>query len=160
MGKGSGFARYRALGYGRYKRARERLPLPQTKNELTRFAEESQGPVADALFDEDLVGYTEGGVLAVKPERVKERAKDYVQETMLTAQVSKFSLIDAEKRDLERKGITGITDRQAANSINRQEAVKAKAILSAANVGKVDLTPAQRERLRRAAGGTLSRSGL
>jgi len=152
VAKTSGYANYRKKGYGPFKRARD-LPLPQTKNEITGFAENSKGPVAAALFEEDLIEYSEGGVISVKNERVAQRAKDYVVETQLTAQTSKRSVIDAEARNLERLGVTGITDKVAANSINRQEAHKARAILTAAQVGGVKLTPAQSERLSRAAGG-------
>lgn len=152
MAKASGYANYKKKGYGPFKRARD-LPLPQTKNEITGFVEQSKGPVAEALFAEDLITYSEGGVIAVKPERVAQRAKDYVVETQLSAQTSKRSIIDAETRNLERLGVTGVTDKVAINSINRQEATKAKAILTAAQVGGVKLTEAQQERLRRAAGG-------
>jgi len=142
MSKSSGWRRWKDQ-YGKFQRATDKGSAGDTPETLTNFAETSKGPVARALFEQELVDYDESGTLQVQRDNVKEAAARLTKDAQYVNTGRKSEEIVKSIQYLNE----GYTERQAVNLANKSTAAQAQAVLDAARVGKVALTPAQRERL-------------
>jgi hypothetical protein len=148
MAKASGWANWSA----RQQSGRGRdLELPTNKDELEKFAENSPGPVANKLFEEKVIQYNDKGEIVVNKAVVQSRAKRFVEDSR-DATYNKDYVVRATQEEARERG-ENLTKRQAENSYNRDQAARAKAILVAAQVGRVRLTEAQERRLKETAEG-------
>ena len=149
MAKGSGWANWiarRGAG-GISSRRRRDVGEPGTSAEsLSSFAETSPGPVAVALFEQNLIAYDKTGKLAVQRDQVKEAARKFVKESQ-TTEYDRGYLVDSMRERVRERG-GNISYRQAENLINSEYAEKSRAIQLASSVGKVRLTEAQDRRLK------------
>jgi hypothetical protein len=148
MSKPSGWRVYRQR-YSPYQRATDPA-LPKRPEELEQFAETSRGPVNRALFDQGLIEYSEQGQIVVNRSEVQAQARGYVKYTQ-DATYSRDYLVSSYREATP--GADKINKAAAERGLNKHEAAKAKAILLAADLGKVNLTDAQRQRLERVAAG-------
>jgi hypothetical protein len=152
MAKASGWANWSARQ--RSGRARDR-ELPTNREELEQFAENSPGPVANKLFEEKVIKYNDKGEIVVDRAVVEARAKRFVEDSR-DATYSKDYVVRAYQEEARERGET-LTTRQAENAYNREQAARARAILVAAEVGKVKLTEAQERRLKETSEGNYLR---
>lgn len=142
MAKASGWANWNTRSQSG--RGRD-LELPTNREELGKFAETSPGPVANKLFEEKVIQYNDKGEVVVNRAVVESRARRFVEETR-DATYSKNYVVRSYQEEAHERGET-LTERQAENAYNREQAARARAILLAAQIGKVRLTEAQERRL-------------
>jgi len=148
MSKLSNWANWRRR-YGQYQQATDPA-LPTHHKDLDRFAETSKGPVNRALFDQGLIEYNNQGQFVVNRSEVQAQAREYVKYTQ-DATYSRDYLVSSYQEVTP--GAEHINKAAAERGLNKHEAAKAKAILLAADLGKVNLTDAQRTRLQTVAEG-------
>jgi hypothetical protein len=115
------------------------------------LAETSTGPIATQLWERDLVSYDENANIKVQPEKVKAAVTEFMSDSR-NADLPRADLVGFAQADAAAAG-RPIDKATAERRLNRREAARAQAILLSANEGKVKLTPAQTERLERAAKG-------
>jgi len=135
--------------YGQYQRATDPA-LPAHERDLERFAEKSRGPINRALFDQGLVEYNNQGQMVVNRSEVAAQAREYVKYTQ-DATYSRDYLVSSYQEVTP--GAEHINKAVAERGLNKHEAARAKAILLAADLGKVNLTDAQQQRLKTVANG-------
>lgn len=119
-----------------------------TPDELNRFAYEQTGSVNSALLENDLAEVNDDGEFVVNKGNVKKEARKYVDYTQRFPEYPRDYINDLRREEAAAAG-RPLTRQGAERQINREEAAKARAILLAARVGKVELTEAQRQRLER-----------
>jgi len=131
----------------------------RTADSLNVFLDQSEGALARALkgiddddFEHALLNINfDTDKWEVNKENVKYQADVFLNESRYMVNYNKSYLLDMVQERLNASGLS-ITDPFELESIyNRDYAYKAKAILSAADVGGVRLTDAQRRRLNEAA---------
>jgi hypothetical protein len=155
MSKASGWNRWRA----RYnpqsrrnfsQRGRDQ-ELPKDRESLERFAEsDRQGPVARELWNQELVEYNDKAEIVVNQSEVQAQARSIAKDTQ-DASYPREYIVKLYKE--QTPGAENLNTQDAERAVNRHYAAKAQAVLTAAEVGKVKLTDAQRERLQRVANG-------
>lgn len=133
----------------------------RTVESLNVFLDQSEGALARALkgiddddFEHSLLNINfDTDKFEVNKENVKYQADIFLNESRYMVNYNKRYLLDMVQERLDANGLA-ITDPFELESIyNRDYAYKAKAIISAADVGGVRLTDAQRRRLNEAADG-------
>lgn len=155
MSKTSGWdnwrKRYNPDNYRQFSKRGTDQALPTDREGLEQFAEsDRQGPVARELWNQELVEYNDKAQIVVNRSEVQAQARSFVKDTQ-DASYPRDYLVKLYKE--QTPGAQQINDAAAEQGLNRHYAAKAKAILTAAEVGKVQLTESQRERLQRAADG-------
>lgn len=162
--KGSGWARYRQFNYlpdntKFADRRRDRVDprTIQDAQQLKMFVDQPVGPVSYALKQSSYIEESDDGTVKIRADRVKEAAKEYVAEARTNQDTVQLDQ-DADPKERIRQvqdayWFDDVSERQAINLINRQEAAHAEALLTAARVGKVKLTDVQSRRLEAIANG-------
>jgi len=131
---------------------RDDRPTAKTvKNEqdLTRLAR-ANGIVADKLWENKLIEFGADGKLRTDQAAITKASARF------TAGVreERFYGLDHQREGIQNLAEThGITEKQAANMYNWEQQAEAIAILSAANAGKVTLSPHEKGILQGAAAG-------
>jgi len=143
MSKPSNWNRWKQR-YGPGQRGRDKGSAGFTEQDLTRFAETSRGPVARALWEQELIDYDDSGNVAVQRENVKEAASRLTKDAQY---INTGRNADEVVHAIQSQ--EGLSKRAAVQRANRATAAQAQAVLDAARIGKVSLTTAQRERLTR-----------
>jgi hypothetical protein len=141
MGKTSGWDTWRSQ-YNKYSRAKDRGSAGNTVSELGAFAESSPGPVAKQLFETESITYADNGSIVIQPDKVKEAAARLAKEARYIKGRNADEIVQSIRGANQR-----LSEKQAINRAKKQAAASATAILTAARIGKVRLTPAQRSRL-------------
>lgn len=137
----------RQWGYSN-SRTRARNSLPDNTQQLAQYLDDgNQTPVTDKLYEYEMIDfkYTDEGKpqVTVRADKVKQRSEAFVQATNADDLEEHISY---EKRAAARSG-RDASEATAIRRIDREMATEADAILYAAELGKVKLTPTQKERL-------------
>lgn len=121
---------------------------------LNTFMQQSRGPLATALRD------PEAGLLeldwdtdqySIRKDGVQSAAKRFVAES-LDIQYGKDYLLSVMRENAAARGVT-LSDSQLERLYNQEYGTKARAIMTAARIGRVRLTEAQLRRLETAVDG-------
>lgn len=131
----------------------------KTAGSLNTFLENSEGALARALkgiddddFENSLLNLNfDTDKFEVNKKNVAYQADVFLNESRYMVNYNKSYLMEMAQERLAASGIEVTDPFELQNIYNRDYAYKAKAILTAADVGKVKLTEAQRNRLNNAA---------
>lgn len=128
--------------------------IPTTKAGIAQYTDQGgSSVVAHQMYESGMADftYTDQGDPDVKihPDKVKGNAAHFVEDARRT------DVAEAADYYQESASASGrpITRRQATNKLNREKEVEARAILLAADAGKVKLTETQRDYLEQARDG-------
>jgi len=113
-----------------------------TKKSFEQFVEAGKGRLANELWN--YAEYSPTGEITINKERTRQAASDFVKDTQ-DASYPREYIISSYQSISGRK----VSRQYAEGRINAEQAIRARAILIAADQGSVKLTPAQRERLER-----------
>ena len=163
MAKTEGWSNWTARNRNRFvtnSTRRRDLPLSEqpTIEQLKQFISSSPGPIASTMWDDGLIRLemdSKSGKTKVEIDKAKvaEAAKQFLDQARVNKDDYQASgLTRAHREELQAMGAR-MTARQAENDLNHRYAAKAKAILTTAKVGGVQLTQAQRQKLHTAAAG-------
>ncbi len=153
MGRGERGGGRRRLRRQAAARAEQSGALGSNVGEMGAFLESRRGArskLAGELWDRGMVGYSSTGRITVKPEGVQRAAADLIGRS----KASEYP-VSYIRNQYQRAGRRVLGNQAAENRYNAEAAREARAVLGAARVGKVKLTPAQKQRLN-----TIERGGM
>lgn len=117
------------------RRAAERI---KNKKDLEKFANKQGGAIQLELWDNKLVDLNDNFEIEVNQDKVKARANELVKGVTEL----RYNPHDYWRKSLAEEGKElGVSERQAINLENRESQVQARAVLLAARVGKVKISP-------------------
>lgn len=117
------------------RRAAERI---KDKNDLEKFASKQGGAIQLELWDKKLIDLNDNFEVEVKADKVKERATELVKGVTDL----RYNPYDYWRKSLGEEGrALGVSEKQAIDLENRESQVQARAVLLAARVGKVKISP-------------------
>ncbi len=145
MGRGERGGGRRRLRRQAAARAEQSGALGTNVGEMGAFLESRRGArskLAGELWDRGMVGYSSTGQITVKPEGVHRAASNLIDRSR-----SSELPVSYIRNQYRRTGGRRLGNQAAENRYNAEAAREARAVLGAARVGKVKLTPAQKLRL-------------
>lgn len=142
MGRGIKLKRYDAFleenSVQRLRDDRAAADKIKNKNDLEKFANKEGGAVQLELWENKLIDLNDNFEIEVKPDKVKARAAELVKGVTEL----RYNPYDYWRKSVTEEGKElGVSEKQALNLENRESQVQARAVLLAARVGKVKISP-------------------